>query len=76
MAQWKQILLVSMKTQVQSLPSLSGSRIWHYLELWCRPAATAPIRPLPWEPPYAAGAALEKEKKQKKKKKMNVGSAT
>ena len=30
------------------------------LWLWCRPAATAPIRPLAWEPPYAAGVALEK----------------
>ena len=30
--------------------------------LWPRPAATAPIRPLAWEPPYAAGAALEKTK--------------
>ena len=30
--------------------------------------ATAPIRPLAWEPPYAEGAALEKAKKQKNKK--------
>ena len=37
------------------------------LRLWCRPAATAPIRPLAWEPPYAMGAALEKTKRQKKK---------
>ena len=37
------------------------------LWLWCRPAATAPIRPLAWEPPYAAGAALEKAKRPKKK---------
>ena len=29
------------------------------LWLWRRPAATAPIRPLAWEPPYATGAALE-----------------
>ena len=28
------------------------------LWLWHRPAATAPIRPLAWEPPYAAGALL------------------
>ena len=35
------------------------------LWLWCRPAATAPIRPLAWEPPYAAGVALEKTKRQK-----------
>ena len=38
------------------------------LWLWRRPAATAPIRPLAWEPPYALGAALEKAKRQKKKK--------
>ena len=29
------------------------------LWLWRRLAATAPIRPLAWEPPYAAGAAQE-----------------
>ena len=34
---------------------------------WCRPVATAPIGPLAWEPPYAAGAALEMAKRQKKK---------
>ena len=38
------------------------------LWLWCRPAATAPIRPLAWEPLYAVRAALEKAKRQKKKK--------
>ena len=38
------------------------------LWLWRRPAATALIRPLAWEPPYATGAAL-KDKKTKKKKK-------
>ena len=37
--------------------------------LWRRPVAAAPIRPLACEPPYAAGAALEKTKKKKKKKK-------
>ena len=35
--------------------------------LWRRPAATAPIGPLAWEPPYATGLALEKAKRQKKK---------
>ena len=54
------------------------------LELWCKSqtqlgsciavavaslAAVAPIRPLAWEPLYAAGAALEKTKRPKKKKK-------
>ena len=33
------------------------------LWLWCRPAAPAPIRPLTWEPPYAAGAAVEDKEK-------------
>ena len=32
--------------------------------LWRRPAATAPIQPLAWEPPYAAGAALKDDKKK------------
>ena len=31
------------------------------LWLWCRPVATAPIRPLAWEPPYAMGADLKKK---------------
>ena len=48
------------------------------LWLWRRPVATAPIQPLAWVPPYAAGAAQEiatttttttKDKKTKKKKK-------
>ena len=34
------------------------------------PVATAPIRRLTWEPPYAAGAALKKRQKTKKKKKV------
>jgi len=34
------------------------------LWLWRRLAATALIRPLAWEPPYAVGAALEKGKKK------------
>ena len=32
------------------------------LRLWHRTVATALIRPLAWEPPYAKGAALEKAK--------------
>ena len=38
--------------------------------MWCRPAATALIRPLVWEPPCAGGVALEKKKKGKKE---NIG---
>ena len=39
------------------------------LWLGCRLAATAPIGPLAWEPPYATGAAQKMAKKTKKKKK-------
>ena len=35
------------------------------LWLWRRQAATAPIRPLAWELPYAAGVALRRIKKKK-----------
>ena len=37
------------------------------LWLWCRLAATVPIGPLAWEPPYAAGAALKGQKTKEKK---------
>ena len=30
--------------------------------LWCRLEATAPIGPLAWEPPYAAGTALKRQR--------------
>ena len=81
MAQWEQIWLGSIRTQVQSLALLSGLRIQHCHELWCRsqkrlspellwlwcrPAAVAPIRPLAWEPPYAAGMALKRQKTKNK----------
>ena len=39
-----------------------------WLWLWHRLAATAPIRPLAWEAPHVATAALKK----KKRKKFNV----
>ena len=45
------------------------------LWLWHGLAATAPIRLLAWEPPYALGVALEKAKRQKKeKRKKNIGN--
>ena len=37
------------------------------LWLWCRPEATALIRPLAWELPYAACAALKRQQQQQKK---------
>ena len=83
MAQGKQIRLVTMRLRVQSLASLSGLRIQHcqscsvgrrcssdpmLLWLWRRLAAVALIRPLAWEPPYAAGLALKKTKDKREKK--------
>jgi len=44
------------------------------LWLWRRLAATALIRPLAWEPPYAAGAAQEIAEKKKKKKSSNINT--
>ena len=38
-----------------------------WLWLWQRPAATALIQPLAWEPSYATGAALKKTKKERRK---------
>ena len=47
---------------------LDSALLW----LWYRPMATALIRPLAWEPPYAEGVALKGQKtktnKQTKKK--------
>ena len=36
MAQWKRILLGTMRLQVRSLASLRGLRIQYCCELWCR----------------------------------------
>ena len=38
-------------------PGLDPALLW----LWRRPAAAAPIGPLAWEPPEAAGAALKRQ---------------
>jgi len=75
--QRKRIRLGTMRLQVRSLALLSGLRIWRCRELWCRldlvllllwlwcrPAAVALIQPLPWETPYAEGAALKSKKKK------------
>ena len=43
-----------MRTQVQSLASLSGLRIQCCQELWCSLAATAVVWPLAWKLPHAA----------------------
>ena len=42
--------------------SLDPALLW----LWRRPAATVPIRPLVWEPPYAADAAPKRQNNNNK----------
>ena len=42
------------------------------LWLWHRTAATTPIGPLAWEPPYASGAALKSGKKKKSSAKIKL----
>ena len=44
---------------------LAPALLW----LWCRLAATALIRSLAWEPPYAMGAALKSKTKQQEQQK-------
>ena len=72
-----------MRLRVRSLPLLSGLTIGVAMScgvgcrldldpvllwFWCRLVATAPIRPLAWEPPYAESTALKRQKDKKKKK--------
>ena len=59
-----------MRMQVQYLASLSGLRIHSWCDLWCRPAAVAPIWPLAWELPYAMGVTLKKSKEKKKRERL------
>ena len=70
LAQWVKRSGVAMSCGVGHSRSLDPALLW----LWHRPAATAPIRPLAWELPCAAGAAQEMAKRQKKKKKKEEES--
>ena len=70
LAQWIKDPALSLSCGVGCRLDLDLVLLW--LSLWRRPAATAPIGPLAWDPPYAASAALKKDKRQKKKKKKSL----
>ena len=65
LAQWVKGSGVAVSGGVGCRRNSDPALLW----LWCRPVATALIRPLAWEPPYAMSAALKRTKRQKKKKK-------
>ena len=67
LAQWVKLTL-PVSCGVGRRCGLDSVMLW----LWRRLVATAPIRLLAWEPPYAMGVALEKAKRQKKEKKVIV----
>ena len=62
LAQWVKESGVTMSCGVVCRPGSNPELLW----LWRRPAATAPIRPLARELPYAAGMALKRKKERKK----------
>ena len=55
LAQWVKRSGIAVSCGVGCRCSSDPTLLW----LWRRPVATAPIRPLAWEPPCAAGAAQE-----------------
>ena len=66
MAQWLKNP-TSISEGVGSIPGLTqwvGDPALQWA-LWYVPAASAPVGPLAWEPPYATGAALKRQQTQK-----------
>ena len=65
LAQWVNDSSVAVSCGVGCRRGSDPALLW----LWHRPMATAPIRPLAWEPPYAAEQPKEIAKRQNKKNK-------
>ena len=57
--------LSSNREVIGSIPGITQWVKDLLLWLWREPAVIAPIGPLAWEPPYAAGVALKSKKKKK-----------
>ena len=70
LAQWVKRSGVAVSCGVGRRRGSDPALLW----VWRRPVATAPIGPLAWEPPYAAGAPQKraKDKKRKKKRKSDL----
>ena len=56
LAQWVKESGITMSCGVGCRRGSDSALLW----LWCRQVATAPIRPLAWEPPYAVGSSPRK----------------
>ena len=67
LAQWVKYLVLPWCCGVGCRRGLDLALLW----LWCSLVASAPIRPLAWEPPCAAEHGLKKTR-GKKKKKVNI----
>ena len=63
LAQWDKRSSIAVSCGVGCRRGSDPALLW----LWHRPAATAPITSLAWEPPYTEGEAQEMAKKKKKK---------
>ena len=62
LAQWVRESHVAVSYGVGCRHGSDPTLLW----LWRRPVATAPTRPLDWEPPYATRSGPRKGKKTKK----------
>ena len=66
LAQWVKRSGVAVSCGVGCRRGSDPALLW----LWRRLGATAPIPPLAWEPPFAAGAALKRQKQTNKTNKQ------